>query len=118
MSKLCHFLSFSVGVVVVYIPNSLNYCQFQSQVVAETSEIVCLGLTVALLHVVQLSVEEDQLYTGSSELCLGSLEGGVLGGEDIVGIVFLLHVDSGRMKSSWFWTMCCLTAMLRVLNIL
>ena len=69
MSKLCYFL----GVVVVHIPHSLNYCQFQSQVVAETSEIVCLGLTVAFLHVVQLLVEEDQLDTGSSELGLGLL---------------------------------------------
>ena len=37
-------------------------------------------------------VEEVQLDTSSSELGLGSLEGGVLGVEDIVGKVPLFHV--------------------------
>ena len=39
-------------------------------------------------------VEEVQLDTGSSELGLGSLEGGVLGAEDIVCEVSLLHNGS------------------------
>ena len=38
-------------------------------------------------------VEEVQLDAGSSELGLGSPEGGVLGAEDIIGEVSLLHVD-------------------------
>ena len=37
-------------------------------------------------------VEEVQLDTGSSELGLGLLEGGVFGVEDIVGKVSLFHV--------------------------
>ena len=93
MAKLCHFLRFGVGIVVVHIPYTLYNGQFQSQVIAETSEVVGLGLTVAFLHVVQLFVEKGQLDTGSSELGLGSLEGGVLGVEDVVGKVSLLHVD-------------------------
>ena len=97
MSKLGHFLSFGVGVVVVHIPQPLYNSEFQSQVVAETSEVVGLGLTIALLHVVHMFVEKVQLDTGSSELALGSLEGDVLGVEDIVCEVSLLHVD--RLKT-------------------
>ena len=93
MAKLCHFLRFGVGVVVVHIPHTFCNGQFKSQIVAETSEVVGLGLTVAFLHVVQLYVEEGQLNTGSSELGLGSLKSDVLGVEDVVGKASLLHVD-------------------------
>ena len=93
MAKLCHFLRFGVGVVVVHIPNPLYNSQFESQVVTETSEVVGLGLTVAFFHVVQLYVEEGQLDTGSSELGLGSLKSGMLGVEDVVGKVSLFHFD-------------------------
>ena len=93
MAKLCHFLRFGVGVVVVHIPLTFYNGQFQSQVIAETSEVVGLGLAVAFLHVVQLFVEDGQLDTGSSELGVGSLKSGVLVVEDVVGKVSLLHVD-------------------------
>ena len=118
MSKLSHFLSLGVGVVVVHILHPLYNGEFQSQVVAETSEVVGLGLIVALLHVVHMFVKEVQLDTGSSELVLGSLEGGVLGAEDIISKVSLLHVDRVETGVVNLSRVGCCMAIFGILDIL